>query len=135
MSGVDGAVGHLVFRREGPSVHVDGAPVLVTAKEYALGLMLCRNLGRPLARDQIFREIWGRDAAVPTRTLDVHVSRLRSKLLLRPDHGFRLSALYGRGYRLDYDPDGVPPRTAPGPLPLMIPLGGRKAGGHLPHAR
>ena len=95
VSGIDAAIGHLVFRRDGPSVHVDGAPVLVTAKEYALGLMLCRNLGKPLTREHIFRAIWGEDAVAATRTLDVHVSRLRSKLLLRPDRGFRLSALYG----------------------------------------
>jgi DNA-binding response OmpR family regulator len=128
VSGIDAAIGHLVFRREGPSVQVDGKPVLVTAKEYALGLMLCRNLGQALDREQIFRTIWGEEVAPTTRTLDVHVSRLRTKLILRPDRGFRLSALYGRGYRLDYSTEGAMPRgptTMRLPLPPMLPLGRR----------
>lgn len=127
-SGVDAAIGHLLFRREGQSVQVDGKPVLVTAKEYALGLMLCRNLGKALSREQIFRTIWGEEVAPTTRTLDVHISRLRTKLMLRPDRGFRLSALYGRGYQLDYSPEETKPRTlsaARTPMPLMTPLGTR----------
>lgn len=123
-SDIDAAVGHLLFRREGQLVLVDGMPVMVTAKEYALGLMLCRNLGMLLDRDHIFRTVWGEELAPITRTLDVHISRLRSKLMLRPDRGFRLSALYGRGYRLDYSPEAAAtPPAMRVPLPLMVPLG------------
>ena len=131
-SGVDAAIGHLVFRREGMRVHVDGALALVTAKEYALGLMLCRNLGKALDREQIFSAIWGDDTAPTTRTLDVHISRLRSKLLLRPDRGFRLTALYGRGYRLDYGAESIAARATP---PLSALPRSRPAGGYRPHAR
>ena len=45
--------------------------------------------------------VWGRDANVSTRTLDTHISAVRSKLCLRPERGYRLSAVYGHGYRLE----------------------------------
>ncbi len=105
---VEAAIGHLVFRPQGLLVHMDGVAVPLTAKEYALALMLCRNVGKPILRDTISRTIWDGNLPPLTRMLDVHISRLRSKLALRPERGFSLSALYGQGYRLDYD-DAVSP--------------------------
>ncbi|WP_156678889.1 response regulator transcription factor [Sphingomonas profundi] len=132
---IEAALGHLRFQPEGLKVFVDGRPTLLTAKEYALALMLCRNIGRPLDRDHILATIWGDEIAPLTRTLDVHVSRLRAKLELRPDRGFRLVALYGRGYRLDQvaadeaeaSPRFTPRRSAsPSARPAQV---------HLPLAR
>ncbi len=100
---MEATIGHLGFQPDGTKVYVDDAAVILTAKEYALALMLCRNVGTALSRDHILRTIWGENVAPATRTLDVHASRLRTKLDLRPERGFRLTALYGRGYRLDYD--------------------------------
>ncbi len=106
---LEAAIGHLAFEADGYKVHVGDTVIALTAKEYALGLLLCRSLGETLRRDDILRAIWGGAITPSTRTLDVHVSRLRTKLELRADRGFRLAALYGRGYRLDYDPAGAAP--------------------------
>jgi DNA-binding response OmpR family regulator len=63
--------------------------------------MLFRNAGRPLSRSHIREVVWGRDIEIPSRTMDTHISRIRSKLELRPEHGFRLVPVYSYGYRLD----------------------------------
>jgi DNA-binding response OmpR family regulator len=111
---IDAVVGHLIFLPEEHKVQVDGESVILTAKEYALGLMMCRNIGAPLERDQLRAVIWASQGSPRTRTLDVHVSRLRIKLDLRPERGFLLSALYGRGYQLDYQPVSRKPAEVSG---------------------
>ncbi len=81
----------------------------LTQKEFDLALILFRNLGRPLSRPHIREAVWGRDIEIPSRTMDTHVSRIRSKLeLTQPDSGFRLVPVYSYGYRLDQvsDADG-----------------------------
>ena len=45
--------------------------------------------------------MWQRDTALPSRTLDTHVSRVRNKLQLKPEHGYRLVPVYSYGYRLE----------------------------------
>jgi DNA-binding response OmpR family regulator len=80
---------------------MDGQPVLVTQKEFDLALLFFRNLGRPLSRAYILEAVWARGVDVPSRTMDTHVSRVRNKLLLRPEHGFRLAPVYSYGYRLE----------------------------------
>lgn len=80
---------------------VDGKPIDTTRKEFDLALLFFRNLGRPLSRAYIQENIWPRDADVPSRTMDTHVSRIRNKLGLRPENGFRLVPVYSYGYRLE----------------------------------
>ncbi len=79
----------------------DGQPLELTPREYDVALLLFRNLGRPLSRAHIMDQVWGRGDDIPTRTMDTHMSRIRTRLNLRPEHGFRLSPLYGYGYRLE----------------------------------
>ena len=81
-------------------ISIHGTPVELTQKEYDLALFLFRNVGRLLSRGHLLESVWGR-AAVDSRTLDTHISRLRVKLELRPESGFRLSPVYGYGYRLE----------------------------------
>ena len=82
-------------------VTLDGAGVQLTAKEFQLALVLFRNLSRALSRGYLMQTVWGQDPDLNTRTLDAHVSRIRTKLRLRPQDGFRLSTVYSYGYRLE----------------------------------
>lgn len=75
--------------------------IALTQKEFDLGLTLFRNAGRPLSRNHLRELVWGGDADVSSRTMDTHVSRLRTKLALGPVTGYRVLPVYGYGYRLD----------------------------------
>ncbi|GAA4642944.1 response regulator transcription factor [Pontixanthobacter gangjinensis] len=79
----------------------DGEPVKLTSKEFSLALLFFENLNRPLSRSYIFSQIWGGSIDVETRTLDMHVSRVRSKLGLRPQNGYAIQTVFGFGYRMD----------------------------------
>ena len=79
----------------------DGQSIALTSKEFRLALLLFRNLHRALSRAHILETVWGHNLALPTRTLDVHISRVRTKLDLRAANGFRLSPVYSYGYRLE----------------------------------
>ena len=58
-------------------------------------------MGRLLSREHLREAVWGINADKPSRSLDTHISRLPTKLDLRPGNGFLLSAVYGLGYRLE----------------------------------
>lgn len=83
------------------TVTVHGEAVKLTAKELALAMMLFENMSRPLSRSYLLESIWGQSPEAETRTLDAHVSRIRSKLNLRAENGFRVLPVYSYGYRLE----------------------------------
>ena len=93
--------GPYVFETRPGRLTMDGQPIEVTHKEFNLALLFFRNLGRPLSRAYIHESIWVRETAVPSRTMDTHVSRVRNKLQLRPENGYRLVPVYSYGYRLE----------------------------------
>ena len=106
------------------SVWRDGCPVEMTAKDFELSVLFLRNIGRLLSRGYLLDTVWGPRAHGLSRTLDTHVSRLRKKLWLTPEHHWRLMPVYKRGYRLDRLP-GIqvaypPDRTHLGPLPFPV---------------
>lgn len=78
-----------------------GVPVDLTQKEYDLALFLMQNIGRLLSRGHIQQSVWGNAVEIPSRTIDTHVSRIRTKLNLRPEGGFKLTPVYNYGYRLE----------------------------------
>jgi DNA-binding response OmpR family regulator len=84
-------------------IEIDGESVALKHKEYELAQCLFANLGRLLSREHLLEAAWGAEGpSVTSRSLDTHVSRVRMKLGLRPENGFRLSAVYGVGYRLEH---------------------------------
>ncbi|MFC4254786.1 response regulator [Altererythrobacter xixiisoli] len=82
-------------------ISLDGQPVKLTAKEFALARVFLENIDRPLSRSYLLGEIWGSSDLVETRTLDMHVSRVRSKLSLRAENGLVIQTVFGFGYRMD----------------------------------
>jgi DNA-binding response OmpR family regulator len=93
--------GPYVFETRPGRLLKDGSVIDVTQKEFYLALLFFRNIGRPLSRAYIHEAVWVRETAVPSRTMDTHVSRVRNKLCLRPENGFRLVPVYSYGYRLE----------------------------------
>ncbi len=80
---------------------MNGQEVELTEKEFDLAVFFFRNIGRLFSRGHLLEVVWGRTANVATRTVDTHISRVRNKLALRPENGFRLTSTYNYGYRLE----------------------------------
>ena len=76
--------------------------IKLTQKEYELVRYLFRNIGRIVSRENILENVWGHTADINTRTADTHISRIRNKLGLVPDNGWRISSIYHHGYRLEH---------------------------------
>jgi DNA-binding response OmpR family regulator len=93
--------GDTVFHDSSSAVTRNGKTVVLTAKEYALAQLLFRNLHRALSRTYILETVWGNEPNLNSRSLDMHISRIRTKLELRPEQGFRLTPIYSYGYRLE----------------------------------
>lgn len=83
------------------AIKCDGETKTLTAKEFELAKILFQNLDRPLSRSYLFSRVWGGNVDVETRTIDMHISRLRSKLGLSPENGFVIRTVFGFGYRMD----------------------------------
>jgi len=80
---------------------IDGNAITLTQKEFDLSFYLFQNPGKLLSRDHLLNKIWGFNTDVDTRTVDTHISRLRKKLKLDGDTGWKLTPIYGYGYRFD----------------------------------
>jgi two-component system response regulator RegX3 len=77
----------------------DGEDVPLPLKEFDLLEYLLRNRGRVLTRAQLIDRVWGSDYVGDTKTLDVHVKRLRSKVEEEPSHPVQLLTVRGLGYK------------------------------------
>ena len=71
------------------------------AQEFELLEFFLRNPGRVLTRGQLIDRVWGADYVGDTKTLDVHVKRLRAKIEPDPAHPVTLTTVRGLGYKLD----------------------------------
>jgi two-component system response regulator RegX3 len=82
-------------------IEIDGVVADLTRREFEVALLLFRNVGKVLSRGHIMQAVWGQSAVTLTRTVDMHVSRVRKVLGLSAAIGLRLTAIYGYGYRLE----------------------------------
>lgn len=82
-------------------VSVDGRPVRLALKEFELLELLLRNAGRVMTRAQLIDRIWGADYVGDTKTLDVHIKRLRSKIEADPAHPVLVVTVRGLGYKFE----------------------------------
>jgi two-component system response regulator RegX3 len=82
-------------------VSVNGDPITLPLKEFDLLEYLMRNSGRVLTRGQLIDRVWGADYVGDTKTLDVHVKRLRSKIESDPANPVHLVTVRGLGYKLE----------------------------------
>jgi two-component system, OmpR family, alkaline phosphatase synthesis response regulator PhoP len=87
---------HLVADFDAVSVAVDGASIRLTRREFELLQYLVQNKNRVISRDRLLERVWGYDRLIETRSVDVHVGRLRSKLRAA---GRQIETVVGLGYR------------------------------------
>ena len=85
----------------GQRILLQGQPLDLTRREYQLLACLVAAKGRILSREHLLDSVWGSDSDSTDRTVDTHISRLRKKLELSGEHGWRLAAIYQHGYRLE----------------------------------
>jgi DNA-binding response OmpR family regulator len=91
---------YVVNRRE-RSVTIAGTPVKLTPRLFDLALLLFSRRGELITRPQIYVQVWGHPETGESRTVDTHISRLRSLLELDGRHGWKLTSVYQHGYRLE----------------------------------
>ena len=99
------AVGDVVVDLERHEVTVRGQPLRLPLKEFELLTMLVRHAGRVLTREVLIERIWGMDYVGDTKTLDVHIKRLRAKVELEPGAPVRIVTVRGIGYKCMADAD------------------------------
>jgi DNA-binding response OmpR family regulator len=87
---------HLVADFDAVAVSVDGEPIRLTRREFELLRFLVENKNRVLSRDRLLERVWGYDRFIETRSVDVHVGRLRAKL---GTVGTQIETVVGLGYR------------------------------------
>lgn len=93
-------VGRVSMDVERHEVSVDGEVIAMPLREFELLELFLRNPDRVLTRGQIIDRVWGADYVGDTKTLDVHVKRIRAKIELDPSNPTMLTTVRGLGYKL-----------------------------------
>lgn len=91
-------VGNIEIDRLRHKVSVDGKEIVLTLKEFDLLLLFCENIGIVFTRDKLLERIWGFEYADETRTIDVHIGTLRTKL---GSAGNLIETVRGVGYKME----------------------------------
>ncbi len=91
--------GNLVINPRTHEATMDGKPVALSPKEFALLYFLAQNPGQVFSRETLLDRVWGADAYVSSRTVDVHIRWLRERVELDPAHPERIITIRGVGYK------------------------------------
>jgi two-component system, OmpR family, response regulator RegX3 len=110
LSGEAIEIGDVSLDPERHEVRIRGEQVQLPLKEFELLGLLLDNAGRVLTRDTLIDRVWGPDYVGDTKTLDVHIKRLRSKVETDPSHPTRIVTIRGLGYK--YEDVGAFARTS-----------------------
>lgn len=94
--------GHISVNFMQHKFELKGIPINLTEKETFLALYIFKHIGSLVSRTSISQAVWGIGAEINSRTIDVHISHLREKLKLTPEHGWRLNCINRQGYRLEH---------------------------------
>ncbi|HEU4360024.1 MAG TPA: response regulator transcription factor [Mycobacterium sp.] len=105
-------LGELVIDEGTYTARLRGRPLDLTYKEFELLKYLAQHVGRVFTRAQLLQEVWGYDFFGGTRTVDVHVRRLRAKL--GPEHESLIGTVRNVGYKAIRPARGRPPAAEPG---------------------
>ncbi|MDU3352227.1 MAG: winged helix-turn-helix domain-containing protein, partial [Clostridium sp.] len=89
-------VDNIVINEACRSVHVNNEEIQLKPKEFELLTFLCKNTNKVHSRNQLLDLVWGYDFLGDTRTVDVHITRLRKKL----KDNFNIETIFGVGYML-----------------------------------
>lgn len=92
-------IGSTTIDYDSMTVSCGGRSMMLPLKEFLLLYKLCASPGRIVTRQQIMDDIWGYDSCADTHTVDVHISRLRSRL--RDNRDLRICTVRGIGYKLE----------------------------------
>ena len=92
--------GHIMIDEKRRSAFKDGQEVELTMKEFDLMLFLLKNPGKVFSREKLLDLVWGYDYLGDTRTVDVHIRRLREKLEMNPAQPEHIITKWGVGYYL-----------------------------------
>lgn len=82
-------------------IRIDGEAIKTTQKEFGIALEFFKHEGQVLSREYLLKQVWGVNADINTRTVDMHVSRVRRSLKISPDMGYRITTIFQHGYRLE----------------------------------
>jgi DNA-binding response OmpR family regulator len=104
-------VGDLVVDEDSYQVRLRGEPLDLTYKEFELLKTLAGSAGRVFTREMLLQEVWGYDYFGGTRTVDVHIRRLRAKL--GPEHEAMIGTVRGVGYKVVPEEERQSPRGGP----------------------
>ena len=93
-------LGPLLLDVQKETISLNGAAVKLTRKDYLVALSLFQHQGKVLSREFLLKAVWGIEG-LDTRTVDVHVSRVRRSLQIGPEMGYAIKTIYQHGYRLE----------------------------------
>jgi len=91
--------GNLVIDPKRHEASLDGRPISLSPKEFALLYFISRNAGQVFSREALLDRVWGKDAFVTARTVDVHIRWLRKRIEPNPDEPVRILTVRGVGYK------------------------------------